>query len=202
MTIYFAKLNEKAILPSRGSEDAAGLDLSYCGDEPITLASPFYDFYLETSRSFDPTFPAQTYVTPKVNENNHIALVPTGLAVAVPAGKYGAVCSRSGLAAKHGVHVLNAPGVIDSDYRGEIKVILINLGKTAFTINPGDRIAQLVVTPYYGALKQIENVELVNISDLSLTKRGTGGFGSTGITVTATAGGPGANNDVLVKRSG
>lgn len=100
------------------------------------------------------------------------AMVPTGLSMAIPAGYEGQVRSRSGLAAKHGVTVANAPGTIDSDYRGEVKVILINLGDEAVEIAHGDRIAQLVVAPVthaafaFGALDE--------------TTRGAGGFGSTG----------------------
>jgi dUTP pyrophosphatase len=101
------------------------------------------------------------------------ALVPTGLAMALPAGYEAQVRPRSGLAAKHGVTVLNTPGTIDADYRGEVKVILINLGDTAFEISRGDRIAQLVIAPVLQA--EIEEVEI-----LSETSRGTGGFGSTG----------------------
>ncbi|MGV2977951.1 dUTP diphosphatase [Roseibium alexandrii] len=101
------------------------------------------------------------------------ALVPTGLAMALPAGYEAQVRPRSGLAAKHGVTVLNTPGTIDADYRGEVKVILINLGDTAFEISRGDRIAQMVIAPVLQA--EIEEVEI-----LSETSRGTGGFGSTG----------------------
>ncbi|WP_422020518.1 dUTP diphosphatase [Roseibium sp.] len=101
------------------------------------------------------------------------ALVPTGLAMALPAGFEAQVRPRSGLAAKHGVTVLNTPGTIDADYRGEVKVILINLGDTAFEIARGDRIAQMVIAPVLQA--EIEEVEI-----LSETSRGAGGFGSTG----------------------
>ncbi|WP_428521939.1 dUTP diphosphatase [Roseibium sp.] len=101
------------------------------------------------------------------------ALVPTGLAMALPAGFEAQVRPRSGLAAKHGVTVLNTPGTIDADYRGEVKVILINHGNTAFEITRGDRIAQMVIAPVLQA--EIEEVEI-----LSETSRGTGGFGSTG----------------------
>ena len=101
------------------------------------------------------------------------ALVPTGLAMALPAGFEAQVRPRSGLAAKHGVTVLNTPGTIDADYRGEVKVILINLGDTAFEIARGDRIAQMVIAPVLQA--EIEEVDI-----LSETSRGAGGFGSTG----------------------
>jgi len=100
-------------------------------------------------------------------------LVPTGLAMALPAGYEAQVRPRSGLAAKYGVTVLNTPGTIDADYRGEVKVILINLGEADFVVSRGDRIAQMVVAPVVQA--EIRQVEI-----LSETGRGTGGFGSTG----------------------
>ena len=101
------------------------------------------------------------------------ALVPTGLAIALPAGFEAQVRPRSGLAAKHGVTVLNAPGTIDADYRGEVQVLLINHGAEQFAITRGTRIAQLVVAA-------ITRIELVEVSALEETARGTGGFGSTG----------------------
>ncbi|MEF3366841.1 dUTP diphosphatase [Methylocystis sp. 9N] len=100
-------------------------------------------------------------------------LVPTGLSIALPKGYEAQVRPRSGLAAEHGVTVLNAPGTIDSDYRGEIKTLLINLGAQPFEIMRGMRIAQLVVAP-------VAHVTLVETDDLDLTARGAGGFGSTG----------------------
>lgn len=101
------------------------------------------------------------------------ALVPTGLFVELPEGFEMQVRPRSGLAAKHGVTVLNTPGTIDADYRGEIKVILVNLSNAAFEIKPGERIAQLVVASH-------ERVEWQAVEVLSDTERGNGGFGSTG----------------------
>lgn len=101
-------------------------------------------------------------------------LVPTGLVLHIPAGYEAQVRPRSGLALKHGITVLNSPGTIDADYRGEIKVILINLGKERFTLRRGDRIAQLVVMP-------VSRVVMARIDDLEPTARGAGGFGSTGI---------------------
>ena len=101
------------------------------------------------------------------------ALVPTGLAIALPPGYEAQVRPRSGLAAKHGVTVLNSPGTIDADYRGEIKVILINHGQTAFVVKRGERIAQMVIAPMVQAA-------LVPVATLSATDRGAGGFGSTG----------------------
>ena len=100
-------------------------------------------------------------------------MIPTGIAIALPQGFECQVRSRSGLAAKHGIFALNAPGTIDSDYRGEIKVILANSGKTPYAIQPGERIAQLVIARY-------ETVQWELVKSLDETERGTGGFGSTG----------------------
>ena len=101
------------------------------------------------------------------------AMVPTGLTIALPDGYEAQVRPRSGLAAKHGVTVLNAPGTVDADYRGEINVILINHGTEPFTIRRGERIAQMVIAP-------VVQAELVPVTRLSSTERGSGGFGSTG----------------------
>ncbi|PTW63228.1 deoxyuridine 5'-triphosphate nucleotidohydrolase [Breoghania corrubedonensis] len=101
------------------------------------------------------------------------ALVPTGVAIALPPGFEAQVRPRSGLAAKHGVTVLNTPGTIDADYRGEIKVILVNLGQEAFEVMRGARIAQLVVAP-------VSRAEIIPVDDLGATVRGGRGFGSTG----------------------
>ena len=101
------------------------------------------------------------------------ALVPTGLTMALPAGYEAQVRPRSGLASKHGVTVLNAPGTVDADYRGEIGVLLINHGDAPFSIGRGERIAQMVIAP-------VVQVELVLAAELSATDRGGGGFGSTG----------------------
>jgi dUTP pyrophosphatase len=132
-------------LPAYQTNDAAGLDLMAAvpENEPLTLAPGQY------------------------------ALVPTGLAIALPPGYEAQVRPRSGLAAKHGVTVLNSPGTIDADYRGEIKVILINHGQTAFVVKRGERIAQMVIAPMVQAA-------LVPVATLSATDRGAGGFGSTG----------------------
>ncbi len=100
-------------------------------------------------------------------------LVPTGLSIALPAGYEAQVRPRSGLAAKHGITVLNTPGTIDADYRGEIKVILVNLSSEAFEIAPGERIAQMVIARH-------EQVEWEQVDELDATERGAGGFGSTG----------------------
>ena len=102
------------------------------------------------------------------------ALIPTGFAVAIPAGHEGQVRPRSGLAVEHGVTVLNAPGTIDADYRGEVKVLLINHGDAPFTVTRGMRIAQLVVAP-------VAAVRVAEVATLDETPRGKGGFGSTGV---------------------
>ncbi|WP_346912020.1 dUTP diphosphatase [uncultured Roseibium sp.] len=130
-------------LPAYQSDLAAGLDLQAAVDAPLVL------------------------------EPGKRALVPTGLAMAIPAGFEGQVRPRSGLAAKNGITVLNTPGTIDADYRGEVKVILINLGEDAFSIERGSRIAQLVIAPVHQA-------DIVEVEVLSETERGSGGFGSTG----------------------
>lgn len=129
--------------PFYATVNSAGMDLKANIEEPITLA------------------PLQR------------AMVPTGLYIALPEGTEAQVRPRSGLAAKHGVTVLNTPGTIDADYRGEIKVILVNLSNEPFTINPGERIAQMVVARY-------EKVEWDVVDTLDETERGAGGFGSTG----------------------
>ena len=132
-------------LPAYQTAEAAGLDLMAAvpDSEPMTLAP------------------------------GHYALVPTGLAIALPPGHEAQVRPRSGLAAKHGVTVLNSPGTIDADYRGEIKVILINHGAAPFVIKRGERVAQMVIAP-------VVQAALVPVATLSATDRGAGGFGSTG----------------------
>ncbi|MBQ9723213.1 MAG: dUTP diphosphatase [Bacteroidales bacterium] len=129
--------------PSYATEKSAGLDLKANIDEPVTL--------LPLER----------------------VLVPTGLYMALPEGTEAQVRPRSGLAAKYGITVLNSPGTIDADYRGEVKVILVNLSNDPFVINPGERIAQMVVARY-------EQVEWEETDVLDETERGAGGFGSTG----------------------
>jgi len=101
-------------------------------------------------------------------------LVPTGLVVQLPSGFEAQVRPRSGLALRHGITVLNSPGTIDCDYRGEVKVLLVNLGQEPFTIGRGERIAQLVV-------QRVERARLVEASEVGTTARGAGGFGSTGV---------------------
>lgn len=105
-----------------------------------------------------------------------ILMIPTGIAIALPMGYEAQIRSRSGLSAKHGVFALNAPGTIDSDYRGEILVILSNAGSLPFTIHRGDRIAQMVIARY-------ERIEWQEVPSLDSTERGAGGFGSTGVSL-------------------
>lgn len=111
--------------------------------------------------------------SPLVLEAGKHAMVPTGLTIALPEGYEAQVRPRSGLAAKHGVTVLNAPGTVDADYRGEISVLLINHGAVPFTIRRGERIAQMVIAA-------VVKAELVLVDSLADTQRGSGGFGSTG----------------------
>jgi dUTP pyrophosphatase len=131
--------------PSYQSAAAAGLDLvaAVAADAPIVIAPGRW------------------------------AAVPTGLALELPAGTEGQVRPRSGLAAQHGVTVLNAPGTIDADYRGEVKVLLVNLGPDSFTVTRGMRIAQLVIA-------RVTRARLIETAQLAVTTRGAGGFGSTG----------------------
>ena len=137
---------EGLALPAYQSADAAGLDLlaAVPQDTPLMLAP-----------------------------GKH-AMVPTGLAIALPPGFEAQVRPRSGLAAKHGVTVLNAPGTIDADYRGEVQVLLVNLAVESFTVTRGMRIAQLIIAP-------IAKIRLVEHGALDPTDRGAGGFGSTGL---------------------
>lgn len=130
-------------LPRYATAQSAGLDLQANIEEPITIGS------LER------------------------AMVPTGLFIALPDGYEAQIRPRSGLAAKHGITVLNSPGTIDADYRGEIKVVLVNLSKEPFTINNGERIAQMVVA-------KCEQAEWELVETLDATERGEGGFGHTG----------------------
>jgi dUTP pyrophosphatase len=147
VTIHVAPLPhfEGLALPAYETADAAGMDLRAAvpDGEPLTLAP------------------------------GHRAMVPTGLTIALPAGHEAQVRPRSGLAAKHGVTCLNSPGTIDADYRGEVKVILINHGQEPFVIKRGERIAQMVIAP-------VTRGELKVVSSLDETQRGAGGFGSTG----------------------
>ena len=141
--IRVKKLNEKANLPTYGSAEAAGADLYACLDAPVTVQ------------------PGET------------AWIPTGIALEVPKGCAGLVYARSGLGVKRGLAPANKVGVIDSDYRGQIHVVLLNHGKTEQTIQHGERIAQFLITPVL--TPAYEEAE-----ELSDTDRGAGGFGSTG----------------------
>lgn len=111
--------------------------------------------------------------TPTVIEPGEIALVPTGFAMAMPSGFEAQIRPRSGLAVKHGIGLINSPGTIDADYRGEVKIALINHGKTSFTIERGDRIAQMIIARSY-------QVRVAVVEKLSETERSGGGFGHTG----------------------
>jgi len=131
--------------------------------------NPLPAYQTEGSVGFDLMSTELMMVFPKSR-----TLIPTGIYIAIPDGFEGQVRPRSGLAIREGLTVLNTPGTIDSDYRGEIKVIVYNTGESTITINPGDRIAQLVISP-------IQKVELEEVEELDSTERGEGGFGSTGI---------------------
>jgi dUTP pyrophosphatase len=113
---------------------------------------------------------------PIIIEPGRWASIPTGIAIALPAGTEGQVRPRSGLAARNGITILNAPGTVDSDYRGEIRVILVNFGLELFAVERGTRIAQLVIMP-------VTHAQLSEVKTLDETERGAGGFGSTGIRV-------------------
>ncbi|HJV33712.1 dUTP diphosphatase [Geomonas sp.] len=130
-------------IPSYQTEQAAGVDLHAALEDPFTL------------------------------QPGERALVPTGLAIEIPPGYEAQVRPRSGLALRHGIGLVNSPGTIDADYRGEIGVILINLGAEPFTVTDGERIAQLVFARY-------ERAEFVEVEELGETGRGSGGFGHTG----------------------
>ena len=138
------KTSEGAITPEYKTAGAAGADVCACIDEAVVL---------------------------KVGERK---IIPTGLFFEIPEGYEIQVRPRSGLAAKNGVTVLNTPGTIDSDYRGELKIILINLGNEDFTINNKDRIAQIIIAP-------VTQANFISSDTLSETERGIGGFGSTGV---------------------
>jgi len=146
-TLRVYRMRADAVVPRYNTSGAAGMDLAACLASPLTLG------------------PGGT------------ARVPTGLRIALPTGHEGQVRPRSGLAARHGVTVLNGPGTIDEDYRGEVQVLLVNHGSEAFTIESGDRIAQLIVAPVVRV--EIEVVE--GEAALGGTERGDGGFGSTGV---------------------
>lgn len=133
------------------------------------LSLPAYATELASGMDVRAAIPASLLLQP-----GDIRLVPCGFAVAVPPGYELQVRPRSGLAIRHGITVINAPGTIDADYRGEVKVGLVNLGREPFTVQRGDRIAQLVLAPVVQAALQL-------VADLEQTDRGAGGFGHTGI---------------------
>lgn len=142
-TVRIRKLRSDAVVPRYMTAGAAGLDLCAALDAPITI------------------------------EPGARAAVTTGLAMAIPVGFEGQVRPRSGLARNHGITLVNSPGTVDADYRGEISVLLINHGREAFTVEHGHRIAQLVIAP-------VVQAELEEVDQLDATERGAGGFGSTG----------------------
>tara|TARA_Y100000768_G_scaffold378722_1_gene353490 strand:+ start:450 stop:887 length:438 start_codon:yes stop_codon:yes gene_type:complete len=141
--VLFKRLNHKAKLPKYKTDGSSGMDLMACIDEKIIIS-------------------------PQESK-----LIPTGIAIAIPKDTEIQIRPRSGLAAKSNISVLNTPGTIDSDYRGELKIILFNHSKDKFTVNDGDRIAQMVLMP-------VLKVEFEETNELPETIRGTGGFGSTG----------------------
>jgi dUTP pyrophosphatase len=141
--VRFKRLRAGAQVPAYQSEHAAGLDLHACLDAPLTIAP------------------------------GDIVLVPCGFAMAIPHGFEAQVRPRSGLATKHGIGMPNAPGTVDSDYRGEMMVPLVNLGRAAFTVEHGMRVAQMVIAP-------VARAAVREVDELDGTARGHGGFGSTG----------------------
>lgn len=145
MKIYFTKLPHAASLdlPSYATPASAGMDLRAAIENPVVL------------------------------EPGERELIPTGLQMALPEGYEAQIRPRSGLAYRHGITMLNTPGTIDADYRGEIKVLAINLGQEAYRISHGDRIAQMVIAP-------VSRAEVHGTDELPATVRGDGGFGSTG----------------------
>lgn len=143
MTVNIKKLNEKAVIPAYGSEYAAGADLYACLEGELTI------------------------------QPHETAVIPTGIALELPVGYAGLIYARSGLATKKGLAPANKVGVVDCDYRGEVKVALHNHSGVAQTVSAGERVAQLIITPYITA-------NFCEVDELSQTVRGAGGFGSTG----------------------
>lgn len=138
--------NQDLPLPGYETEGSSGMDIRAAVKEPVIL------------------------------NPGEVKLIPTGLAISIPPGYEGQVRPRSGIALRHGIGLVNSPGTIDSDYRGEVSIIMINWGQTPFTINRGDRIAQMIIGKVYQA-------DLVDVNDSSLdaTIRGVGGFGHSGV---------------------
>ena len=144
LKVKIVRINKNAILPRYATVHAAGMDLAACLEAPVEIG-PFTT-----------------------------ALVPTGLCIELPQGFEAQLRPRSGLALKHLISLPNTPATIDADYRGEVRVILVNYGKKPFVVRHGDRIAQMVVARY-------EHVQLEEVNALSQTERGEGGFGHTGV---------------------
>lgn len=143
--VRFKKLDPRAVLPEYKTDQAAGMDLAVCLPEGETV----------------------------LLRPGDIALVPCGFAMALPPGYEAQVRPRSGLASRHGVTMINSPGTVDSDYRGEMKVVLVNHGREPFTVEHAMRVAQLVIAPVARARVSV-------VDELDETARGEGGFGSTG----------------------
>ncbi|MEO1129107.1 MAG: dUTP diphosphatase [Planctomycetota bacterium] len=143
------RLRPDAAIPSYGTAHAAGLDLSACPEDGMPVR-------------IDP---------------GEVAMIACGIAIAIPEGYEGQVRPRSGLASRHCITLINAPGTIDADYRGEVRVPLINLGRESFVVEPGMRIAQMVIAP----VARVEVQEIDDHEALGSTERGHGGFGSTGL---------------------
>jgi len=144
LTVKIKKLRENAVVPKRATEFSAGADLYACIDEPVTIAP------------------------------SGLAKIPTGIAIELPRGDFAAfLFARSGLGVKHGITLSNSVGVVDSDYRGEICVGLCNVSSEPYTIQPNERVAQMVIIP-------VACADFVEAEELSDTVRGEGGFGSTG----------------------
>ncbi|ASQ90139.1 deoxyuridine 5'-triphosphate nucleotidohydrolase [Prosthecochloris sp. GSB1] len=144
LKVKIVRLNQKAVLPVYATAHAAGMDLTACLDDPVTI-EPFTT-----------------------------ELIPTGLSIELPEGYEAQLRPRSGLALRNMISLPNAPATIDADYRGEVKVILVNYGREPFVVRHGERIAQMVVARH-------EQVELDEVDSLSETRRGSGGFGHTGV---------------------
>ena len=144
LKVKIVRLNQKAVLPVYATAHAAGMDLAACLDSPVTI-EPFTT-----------------------------ELIPTGLSIELPEGFEAQLRPRSGPALRSMISLPNSPATIDADYRGEVKVILVNYGREPFVVHHGDRIAQMVVARY-------EHVELDEVDMLSRTRRGSGGFGHTGV---------------------
>ncbi len=144
LKVKIVRLDKQAILPVYATAHAAGMDISACLEAPVTLA-PF-----------------------------STALIPSGFAMEIPEGYEAQLRPRSGLALRSMISLPNSPATIDADYRGEVKVILVNYGKEPFTVSHGDRIAQMVVA-------RVEQVHFEEVAELASTVRGEGGFGHTGM---------------------